>query len=311
MVRLPPLVGVAPDPAAAALPPLSAAVQNLRSKRKQRPRRPPKSRQVWQQEVKRWLDGRDKAVDWGLNKRDEQEIVNWFNALDMDGSGTVEEGEVRALVDAMGAEVSAKKLSRIFASIGGQEGSERGPPRPGPLALTKAQFVKLMTLHGASLTGQNRREGGAAGLFDSNTRLLMLAYRRQRLLEDVRDPSKRRNFADETAFVNAYGVPLSAQPVMHRKPTVPVPPAAPFGGSRAPRPARLAPVEGSPRATPPLVPRSPIAAAPPPQSSVDVAIEAPPPPAAAGPSEGNGEAASRAPAACVPEWTSDTPAGLV
>lgn len=302
--RLPPLVGVAPDPDATALPPLSAAVQNLRSKRKQRPRRPPKPRQLWQQEVKNWLQGRDKAVDWGFNKRDEQEIINWFNALDMDSSGTVEEGEVRALVDAMGAEVSSKQLSRMFASIGREEGE---------VHLTKAQFVKLMTLHGASLTGQNRRAGGAAGLFDSNTRLLMLAYRRQRLLEHIRDPGKRRNFADETAFVNAYGVPLSAQPVMHRKPTVgatPVPPSAPFGGGRAPRPARLAPLASSPRATPSLVPR-------PPQPSVDIAAEVPPPAAdgpAAGPSESDGEVAaetSGAPAACVPEWTSDTPAALV
>lgn len=305
--RLPPLVGVAPDPAASALPPLSTAVQNLRSKRKQRPRRPPKSRHLWQAEVKKWLEGRDKAVDWGFNKRDEQEIVNWFNALDMDGSGTVEEGEVRALVDAMGAEVSSKQLSKMFESVGQQEGE---------LHLTKAQFAKLMSLHGASLTGQNRRAGGAAGLFDSNTRLLMLAYRRQRLLEDVRDPGKRRNFADETAFINAYGLPLSAQPVMHRKPAVgvvPVPPARPFGGGRAPRPAKLVPLTSSSRATPQLVPKALTAAAPPPpQPPAEAAAEAPP--AAAGDAadaEAPAEASVEAPAASVPEWTSDTPAGLV
>ena len=115
MTLLPPigrgarLTGVAPgggDPASQ-LPPLSAAVRTLRSKRKvRRHKTNPQPRQLWRSEIKTWLESRGRGVDWGFNKRDEQEIINWFNALDMDSSGTVEEGEVRALVDAMGAEVA-------------------------------------------------------------------------------------------------------------------------------------------------------------------------------------------------------------
>ena len=60
----------------------------------------------------------------------------------------------------------------MFASIG----------KSLDASLSKGDFVKLMTLHGASLTGQTGRAGGGGGgsgrkgLFDANTKLLMLAY---------------------------------------------------------------------------------------------------------------------------------------
>ena len=41
-------------------------------------------------------------------------------------------------------------------------------------------------------------------------RLTMMAYRRQRLLEDVALPSKRRNFHSIESFNDAYGVTLGA-----------------------------------------------------------------------------------------------------
>jgi len=156
-------------------------------------------RHLWQCDVKRWLESRDKVFDWGLSESSEQELLVWFNALDVDGSGSVESDEIRALMDAMGVEVAEGSIMRMFASIG----------RTIDAKLNKADFVKLMTLHGAEICGGKlgkQHAGVRGGLAeDANTRLMFLAYRRQRILDDVRDPTKRLRFVDEQAFSRAYG----------------------------------------------------------------------------------------------------------
>ena len=120
--------------------------------------------------------------------------------------------------------------------------------------LSKADFIKVMTLHGADLTGQGKSGGE---LFDANVKLMMLAYRRQRLLDDVKDPFKRRNFMDEAAFAKAYGgnTKSSRAPSprgLHGSTAVPRSPAEPPPGARSPRSARLVPL-----ATSMASPRSP------------------------------------------------------
>lgn len=54
--------------------------------------------------------------------------------------------------------------------------------------------MKLMIVNADTLTGAavstSITTDGSSGLFDANTRLMMLAYRRTRLLEDRADPTK-------------------------------------------------------------------------------------------------------------------------
>ena len=212
---LPPLAAaVQTNNATRGLPPLVAAVQTLRSKRRVQCRPPP--RQLWRADVKRWMASCGKATEVELNKHDQQEAGAWFTALDMDGSGSVEEDEIRALMEALGVEATTRDLSRMFASIGKGLDAE----------LTKPEFVRFMTLHGSFLTGQTAHAG--RDLFDANTRLMMLSYRRKMLIEDWREPINRRNFANEEAFVKHYGPPLSGTiAVKHHNPP-PLTPAPPL-----------------------------------------------------------------------------------
>ena len=107
-------------------------------------------------------------------------------------------------------------------------------------------------------------DASSATIFDSSTRLMMMSYRRQRLLEDVSDPAKRRNFASVQSFKEAYGLtlgdnidsapstphvgphPFSQLPAIGKSATPrPMPPASPRapGQQLAVRPMRI----GSPR----------------------------------------------------------------
>lgn len=177
------------------------SVQALRSKRKvlKRPRVP---RRLWRTEMKNWMANSGKAREEECSKQDEEELGAWFKALDIDHSGSIEEVELRALMDAAGVQATRKQLKAMFASIGKDSVDA---------CLTRPEFIRLMTIHGEALTGQAVRGGQdfRRGLFDANTRLMMLSYRRQRLLDEIKDPRKRRNFNDEDDFRRAYGPPIS------------------------------------------------------------------------------------------------------
>ena len=81
-----------------------------------------------------------------------------------------------------------------------------------------------MTANADSLSGTTFSNAGG-GLFDANTRLMMIAYRRQRLLQDVSDPAKRRNFISVAAFNEAYGQTLG-EPDLQSVPPTPMPPTS-------------------------------------------------------------------------------------
>ena len=217
------------------LPPLSAAVQTLRTKHRVQCRPRPQAGQLWRADVKHWMDDRGKATERELNKNDQQEAGQWFTALDMDKSGSVEEEEIRALMDVLGVEATTKDLRRMFASIGKGLDAE----------LTKQEFVRFMTLHGPFLTGQKAQPG--KDLFDANTRLMMLSYRRRTLLGEWGDPTNRRNFADQDAFVNCYGQPLSGTMAVkaHSPPKLtPAPPRTPAPSGASYHPSLRSVVQG-------------------------------------------------------------------
>jgi hypothetical protein len=229
------------------LPPLSAAVQALRTKHMDRlqcrPR--PQAGQLWRAGVKNWMDDRGKAKERELNQSDQHEASAWFTALDMDKSGSVEEDEIRALMDALGVVATRKDLRRMFASIGKGLDAE----------LTKQEFIRFMTLNGPFLTGQKIQQPGK-DLFDANTRLMMLSYRRRTLLGEWGEPSNRRHFADPEAFVNCYGQPLSGTLAVSAhsppKPTPATPRVSAPPGARA-RPSLQSAAQGAvlSRALPP------------------------------------------------------------
>jgi len=183
-------------------------------------------RQLWRTETKSWLELRDKGAAWGFDARDEQvksvarahpqptgrtgtpdrmnaalptctqAFGSFFQAIDIDKSGTVEEDEIRTLISITGRTITSTQMRRMFASIGLAVDAK----------LTKSDFVKLMRQHGVSLMGSHFSGGeGRNGIFDSNTRLMMLTYRRQQLLRDFVDPDKRTHFANVEVFSQAYG----------------------------------------------------------------------------------------------------------
>jgi len=154
-------------------------------------------RQLWKADVKRWADNVGYDVSWGWDKREERELAEWFRSIDIDRSGSVEEDEIRALMTAMGIPCTDAQIGRMFAAIG----------KPVDASLSKMDFVRFMLANADMLAGSSFA-GAGGGLFDSNTRLAMVAYRRQRLIEDIREPGKRRNFMSFESFNDAYGQTL-------------------------------------------------------------------------------------------------------
>ena len=97
----------------------------------------------------------------------------------------------------------------MFAAIG----------KPVDASLSKMEFVRFMLANADMLAGSSFA-GAGGGLFDSNTRLAMVAYRRQRLIEDIREPGKRRNFMSFESFNDAYGQTLGISQVELDAPTL-------------------------------------------------------------------------------------------
>ena len=175
-------------------------------------------RKLWRSDVKHWCETQDKAVDLvQRNQKQEAMIDEWFNALDMDRSGTVEEDEVAALMNAMGVDPDPKVIKLMFEAIG----------RPITAQLTRQEFIKFVTANSSRLTNQTfaSTDGGSKGMFDSNTQLMMMAYRRQRLIEEVQIPANRGHFRDVQSFNERYhgkiGHPVEPADDIPRMPPVP------------------------------------------------------------------------------------------
>ena len=297
-LHLPSLSGVSPDllPAEAAAqamaltPRAAAGMITTRQQRRPTPRHVKKAiRQLWKAEVKRWCEVSGKHIDWGFDRRDEAELTEWFNTLDVNRSGTVEEFEVRALMTTLGLEAGPARLARMYAAVGktvdaplnklGARPARAAPPPPSPppppalVSCTRpraprpprrlpavAEFVRFMAANAEVFSGaaphSPAEDHQTSSLFDPDTRLMMMQYRRQRLLDDVGDPAKRRNFLSYQSFNEAYGQtlgmdttrapptprapphPMSQLPKVSPRPMPPASARAP-GSMLAPRPRRV------------------------------------------------------------------------
>lgn len=68
-------------------------------------------------------------------------LVNWFNALDVDQSGTIDASEIRQMMTSIGVKLTPAQLARMFTSIGKQLDQP----------LEAHDFVRLMHLLGGSV----------------------------------------------------------------------------------------------------------------------------------------------------------------
>lgn len=158
-------------------------------------------RTLWMSDVRRWCDGHEKHIQgWGWDQKEEEEFAEWFHALDIDQSNSIEEDEVRALMNALGITPEPGQMKAMFAAVG-KKTSE---------SLSRPDFVRFMMKNMHILAGSSFAST-TGQLFDANTRLMMLAYRRARLLQDLADPQKRRNFRDFESFNDAYGPTLGLE----------------------------------------------------------------------------------------------------
>lgn len=152
-------------------------------------------RQLWKRDVKQWLQLHDRGADWELPAAEKRQLVEWFNALDIDGSGSVEVEEIKALMSAVGAQCTQAMLISMFASIQKHITDE----------LNMHDFVKLMHLNGGGIFREDGDGGAGGGTGADSAGLMMMSYRRQRILSDIRDPSKRSAFSSKESFERQYG----------------------------------------------------------------------------------------------------------
>ena len=54
----------------------------------------------------------------------------------------------------------------------------------------------------------DERQGGVDGGGTENAGLLIVSYRRGRMLADIKDPERRAGFASQEAFDRSYGAPI-------------------------------------------------------------------------------------------------------
>lgn len=88
-----------------------------------------------------WLKGHDCGAEWDMPEKEERMLVNWFNALDVDQSGTIDASEIRQMMTSIGVKLTLAQLSRMFTSIGKQLNQP----------LEAHDFVRLMHLLGGSV----------------------------------------------------------------------------------------------------------------------------------------------------------------
>ena len=135
-------------------------------------------RQLWMSDVRHWCEQQGHHIQgWGWDQKEEEEFAEWFSALDIDRSGAIEENEIRALMQAVGLTLVPGQMKAMFATVGKQPHE----------SLSEREFVRFMMANMSVLAGSTFAST-TGQLFDANTRLLMFAYRRSRLLEDLANP---------------------------------------------------------------------------------------------------------------------------
>ena len=97
-------------------------------------------KELWTASVKDWLRAHDRGADWELPKADEKVLFEWFEAIDIDRSGSVDAEEIRALLAANQSGCSPARIEALFRIAGKQPHDELG----------RHDFVKLMHLGGAA-----------------------------------------------------------------------------------------------------------------------------------------------------------------
>ena len=129
------------------------------------------TRQLWRRNVKLWHQRHthDQFVD-PPPRQVEQQLMEWFDALKLKHTGKVEATEMSALLEAVG----------VQAVVPGEELSLHEFCRCG-----RAMFRDY---------GSDNDEGDG-GITTDHASLTMIAYRRQRMLSDMRDPLKRVQFS--------------------------------------------------------------------------------------------------------------------
>ena len=245
--KLPPRVALLssiPVPAADGAAPVAGARETLHLSKSPQPRavRDQVQTQLWKTSVKDWLkvhDVKSAAADWELPKADERVLLEWFDAIDIDRSGSVDADEILALLASNQIACSPARLEALFLSVNKRVDE----------SLTLHDFVKLMHIGGAaalflrSFKPKSLAHGGRAGGFgrkgsDAGTSdrssaaattgpdgggggeqsesttslaecrsdgdLAVLTYRRQRVLKDLQVPAKRHAFADRESFLKKY-----------------------------------------------------------------------------------------------------------
>ena len=113
----------------------------------------------------------DRGADWELPAAEERQLIEWFQALDIDGSGSVEAEEIRALFQALGLHCTQGTINKLFASI------QRNPHDE----LKIHDFVKMM--HGGGIFNEEDNDDPYAdpstrtdsGVGKENASLMMMS----------------------------------------------------------------------------------------------------------------------------------------
>ena len=131
---------------------------------------PPKAAvrlQLWKQNVDLWHQQHTHNQFAATVPREvELQLVEWFDALKLKRSGKVEAAEMRALLEAVGVQAVVPL---------GEE-------------LTVHEFIKYGR---AMFRDAVDDDEGSGGISTDHAGLTMMSYRRQRMLNDMRDPKRR------------------------------------------------------------------------------------------------------------------------
>lgn len=182
--------------------------------------------------------------DWETSHADEQVLGEWFEAIDIDKSGDIDASEIKALLASGGTACTPARLETLFRTAGKRvdqglslhdfvklmyrggaavlfrqaDGSNRPSPSPSSRSQQRQRRRPPNSspdgfggvdddadlLLGAAEDDEHEASSPSLAECRSGGDLAVLAYRRQRMLNDLRDPRKRSGFSDREAFLRRY-----------------------------------------------------------------------------------------------------------